>query len=260
MKSKYKAKGGALDTFLSSIIKKRFKDEVQSDFQIRKSVRPIEEVITKGDYRYEVSPQGVFFKEGGEIFRSFLYLSKYEVETWKRLPSMHLFECETVLAYTSFSVSNKELVDIYCKNTGNWHLQKKLPVCGNCKNKYAEIFGAALFDRDFHDVILDFEEAEETRTKATGTDGYILNWTEISTAYRKSKNWTCERCNFVLTNRAGEQYMHTHHKNYDKTDNRRSNLECLCIECHANVDETHRRNFSTPYQQRQIEDFKTTYK
>lgn len=44
-----------------------------------------------------------------------------------------------------------------------------------------------------------------------------------------------------------------------KLDNRESNLECLCIKCHSEVDYTHRRNFNTLAQQGLIQEFLLKY-
>lgn len=45
----------------------------------------------------------------------------------------------------------------------------------------------------------------------------------------------------------------------DKLDNRESNLECLCIKCHSEVDDTYRRNFNTLTQQGLIQEFLLKY-
>lgn len=55
------------------------------------------------------------------------------------------------------------------------------------------------------------------------------------------------------------EFMQTHHKNGDKTDNRDSSLECLCIKCHSEVDDTHRRNFNTLAYQGLIKEFLYQY-
>lgn len=45
----------------------------------------------------------------------------------------------------------------------------------------------------------------------------------------------------------------------DKLDSRESSLEYLCIKCHSEVDDTHRRNFNTLAQQGLIQEFLLKY-
>ena len=89
--------------------------------------------------------------------------------------------------------------------------------------------------------------------------GYVKNWEEISLAYRTKKLFTCERCGIHVENGFDHYYMHTHHKNGVKTDNREGNLECLCIKCHSEVDDTHRRNFSSGAQKVMIDEYMHKY-
>lgn len=53
--------------------------------------------------------------------------------------------------------------------------------------------------------------------------------------------------------------MLTHHKNGNKADNRQSNLQCLCIRCHANIDKIHQANFAKGGNRVMLEDFNTKY-
>ena len=54
-------------------------------------------------------------------------------------------------------------------------------------------------------------------------------------------------------------YWETHHKNGDKLNNNDSNLECLCISCHADVDDCHRANFSKGANLAKLNSFKQKY-
>ena len=90
-------------------------------------------------------------------------------------------------------------------------------------------------------------------------NGYTRDWREISQKYREKHNFTCERCGVKVMNPFESEFMQTHHRNGDKTDNSESNLECLCIKCHSEVDDTHRRNFNTLAQQGLIQEFLLKY-
>ena len=73
---------------------------------------------------------------------------------------------------------------------------------------------------------------------------YTKDWETISREYRESHNFTCEECGITIEDPFDRQFIQVHHINGDKTDNSPNNLKCLCIHCHANVDDTHRKNFN----------------
>lgn len=70
--------------------------------------------------------------------------------------------------------------------------------------------------------------------------GYTNDWVNISTLYRASKNYICEKCGVNLSSRKG--LLHTHHKNGVTHDNSFNNLQALCIVCHG--DEPFHRHIS----------------
>lgn len=77
--------------------------------------------------------------------------------------------------------------------------------------------------------------------KNTPTDlfGYVENWGEISRKVREDCNGTCAKCKLTISNKFDWRFLHVHHINGDKTDNRINNLMCLCIKCHAEMDSNH---------------------
>ena len=69
-----------------------------------------------------------------------------------------------------------------------------------------------------------------------GPDGeYASNWNEISRREKSFRNWICDRndCKVNLNALHLRQCLHTHHKDGDASNNSRTNLEVLCIDCHA---------------------------
>ena len=62
-------------------------------------------------------------------------------------------------------------------------------------------------------------------------DTYTEDWDQISRAYRESVNWKCEDCGLDMT--AHPNLLHVHHRNGVESDNRRDNLEAVCIGCHV---------------------------
>jgi len=68
------------------------------------------------------------------------------------------------------------------------------------------------------------------------SNDYALDWSRISQGYRSRRNWTCELCTVSLANNDYRKYLHTHHVNGQKGDNRPSNLQALCAVCHKQQD------------------------
>jgi hypothetical protein len=64
---------------------------------------------------------------------------------------------------------------------------------------------------------------------------YSIGFGETSTRYRAEHGWTCEneKCRVDLSHPSHHKYLHTHHVNAQKYDDRRENHKALCIRCHA---------------------------
>jgi hypothetical protein len=61
---------------------------------------------------------------------------------------------------------------------------------------------------------------------------YTDDWAEVSSRTRSARGFRCEKCSIVLSS-ADSKYLHVHHRNGQKHDNRDGNLEVLCVGCHA---------------------------
>ncbi len=49
---------------------------------------------------------------------------------------------------------------------------------------------------------------------------------------RERAQWRCEECDILLEEERARKFLHAHHMNGDKSDNRLANLCALCVECH----------------------------
>ncbi len=59
---------------------------------------------------------------------------------------------------------------------------------------------------------------------------YTADWPDVSRRTKESANYTCQECGVHLDQH--RNLLHVHHVNGVKTDNRGSNLQALCADCH----------------------------
>lgn len=115
---------------------------------------------------------------------------------------------------------------------------KKLDVCKICiraMNSNHNISQYGQFNNfNFRDFSEDFAkmyppEFDKASSLRASSD-YPANWSQISSEFRASKNWTCEECGRNCN--YNKSYLDTHHINGVKSDCRPSNLKALCKDCH----------------------------
>lgn len=61
--------------------------------------------------------------------------------------------------------------------------------------------------------------------------GYTEDWSRVAAHVKESRSYTCEDCGVELAD--AKRFLHVHHLNGVKSDNRLNNLRVLCILCHA---------------------------
>ncbi len=192
---------------------------------------------------------GFYFKSNndGELFHLGFYLTKYNKEFWKKSPSLHIDFCDNVKKLRHLMRgTNSQYVTYQSKDNTKTYYNEKLTICKKClsiiRNKTSLNFSGTTFE----EFILSLEESEKTKETRVDSKGYVINWRQISKAYREYKKYKCEKCHFHLNDMKFSNYFQTHHINsYDKKNNKRSNLQCLCVKCHSEVDDYHRKQFSS---------------
>ena len=172
------------------------------------------------------------------------------IENGTKGKKFHLVECKTLK-----EMRRKNRFDRYAATTnhsGEFEVlgetekgliegKARLSACKNClrllnyddyqkmsqtaKNEAAENFSISRFFSQFSSFF-------ETKPSSAPLvyRGYTDDWQEVSRAYRTSTNYTCEECGVELN--GTKRLLHTHHRNGDKGNNRPSNLQALCYDCH----------------------------
>lgn len=215
--------------------------------------------------------KGIFLidEEDNQERQIFLYKHSYQLQQFGK-PRFHIRECKTIQDFirtgafkSEYRRANSEPVLV--KNIDDNYREieiRNLPLCKYCLNMTMGEYSARMTSADFIEILKRADDSyEENQNKDIEVDifGYTKNWQQISLAYRELHEYTCEKCGLHITNPFDQLFMQTHHKNGNKVDNRQSNLQCLCIRCHANTDDRHKENFARGSNRVTLKDFNTKY-
>ncbi len=232
-----------------------------------REIRPEEvtiDAIKNG--KLEVTRQGIYvIGPGDERQQVFLYKRDYRLELYGK-PRFHICRCETIDEFIQnggfkdhYVRANSDPVPVLNMDDGYNEIEvDDLPLCKNCRRMISQY--GNMTSSDFVEILREARGAEEVpEVQEVDIFGYTRDWEEISRNYRESHNYTCERCGLHIDDIFDRQYIHCHHKDGNKLNNRDSNLECLCIRCHSRVDNNHRHNLTTGANRIIYDDFDEKY-
>jgi len=241
---------------------------------------PIDVGIKELTESFNFTGDGIFYvDELGEERQVYLYKRNYRLQLYGK-PRYHICKCETINQFImsgtferEYRASNAEEVpvanmdDDYAEETVD-----NLPMCKFCQRKMGEY--RAMASNEFVELLKDvegyrnrnaslFDETNDKRRNDNRVDvdifGYTRDWEEISQRIREEHDFTCEQCGVHIEEMSDRYYIHVHHVNGIKADNRASNLKCLCIRCHSRIDDIHKHNFSRGANRYGLDDFNWRY-
>lgn len=217
-----------------------------------------ENAYKSGNIRF--GDDGVYLVHEGRELRGYMFIKEAYITyegRGEKFPKFHLIKCKIIQDFINngnfkqrYEWSNSDTNDLIDKQTRIEYKDIKLNLCGFCRK---EILDPIETTEDFFNT-LDTDEIEDTSLEID-IFGYARNWQKISKEYRKRMDYTCEECGIRLGSRSEHRYLHTHHKNGDKTNNNIANLQSLCILCHSYENTRHEENFDKKRLRNEVKSF-----
>lgn len=204
--------------------------------------------VTKSNLLYKEHPDG----RRDLVLVHIFSFSEYE-------PKFHFADCKTLIdqrrkkGFSRYVETHRTDglfdVDYVGSSTGikKGRQAKKLNVCQNClacvnykgitnssssldKAQAVENFDVEEFFRLysvslFSERPIHFSQAQSNK--------YPHNWSHISKETRKKAGWKCSQCEVDLSHPNYHQFLDVHHIDRHKFNNVPSNLQVLCVKCHA---------------------------
>lgn len=195
------------------------------------------------------------------IKRNVFLIKKSFYFEWKgkiSIPKAHLCMCKAIAnnGEDAFRYANEQPVSVIDRATKKTRFVDNLELCGYCAGMLKDEYRHINTIEDFVRILK--EAGDNTKNDSIEVDfaGYVKDWKMISEAYRETKHYICEKCGIDLNDFEGKLYCQVHHLNRNKLDNRENNFQCLCVQCHSEVDDLHKKNFETKAQRKLLEDFR----
>lgn len=232
-----------------------------------REIRPEEvtvDAVNRGEI--EFTNEGIFVQgAGGERQQVYLYKRDYHLLQYGK-PRFHICRCLTIEQFITAGMFRDHYVransdPVPVRNIDNGYEETMvdgLPLCRNCLDViggYGQISSSQFVE------LLKQAQGNEDNPEVQEVDifGYTKDWEQISKVYKDAHDYTCEICGLKIDDPFDRQYIHCHHKNANKLNNNEENLQCLCIRCHSQVDDIHKKNLTTGANGIIYRDFVTKY-
>lgn len=206
----------------------------------------------------EFASNGTLRYQGRQVILYIRDITVYKEEP--TLPKFHLSNCDTLQKMWQRKRSDRYVVST--RHDGIFRIKitsdgqtwqdndYSLYVCKNCLSKlnwngYSgatasrkigifDKFGLPAFFETYPNSPITYTPTFNDVTAPVNE--YSRDFSEISTRYRESVGWTCEKCHSNLSDKEFRRYLHVHHVDGAKNNNAHGNLRALCVQCHGQQD------------------------
>ncbi len=197
----------------------------------------------KGKLFFDPQTQEIKYLDSfGEICRTIIYKYRFGVNYGGtfQLPKKHILKCKIVrdlMAQNNF--------DGYVAVTypavpvkDNWppfmtYKNSRLDVCPHCKDEIEPLV---------HVLRKQYKQAIE-RNRFSGNAALYnatFDWEYAGRVFREKMNYTCQKCG-ITSPPISRKFLQTHHRDWNASNHQQSNLQCLCVLCHFNLDSIHQK-------------------
>lgn len=209
----------------------------------------------------------VFRDEYGYEHVGFLYMRAYKL-TEHGKPRMHLCQCETIRSFMNlgrlvaeYRFAETASVMVIDKDHDGKDVEvSELPLCRYCDRMLTGRYLTVTNSREFARITKKQNEKAIQASNEVDIFGFVREWPEISRQFKEQHNYTCAKCGIRFDNIFDQRYLEVHHINGNRKDNSPSNLQCLCIDCHAHTDKFHEKNYSSGAQKIVLSEYREKFK
>ncbi len=233
-------------------------------------VKPADVIFKNGkgnvEFKNAKGDNGIFIKDKEGHFRQvFMYKRDYRLQVYGK-PRYHICKCQVIQGFINsggfnehYRYANTETVMVYDIDDNNIDKEVvNLRLCSFCSKllKYHDSKSMPL--EKFVDILKKAGEMDpDESAKEVDIFGYVKDWPQISEAKRELNNYTCEKCGYHAKTILDRRFIQVHHLDGNKLNNNMRNLQCLCIKCHSNVDEKHKKNFGKGFNKDMLDEFES---
>lgn len=218
----------------------------------------------EGQTLTQADVQNIEFREDGTLVYTakngvehigFIFKQDYYLGTYPEGPAMHTRRCSVIQDFIRsgsyrqhYRFAETSKVWVHDKSSYKEVQFENMRHCAYCQQiqqgEFSRVRGSADFER-LVDNTPRYNHLRQSKENAeVDVLGYTRDWEQVSQKFRAAHDYTCDSCGLKIDIPFDRRYIQVHHINGTKTNNSEHNLRCLCVYCHAHVDDNHMKRLT----------------